>query len=203
MMWRMPLALVIVAMTMPFLGPHGSALGCSGGRYPNYAAESELIVGGRVTGWEVADNAEPPSRYHTRPIILSFEVQDSIKSHPPTRIEIVDRYSLDETGRFGGESLTLCGGPSRFTENPTGQYVIMGLSSNGDTFERGHILYRSSTLEKDEALAVVTQIAQDPYGGPSLTITLIMSMVPAMLVWLWLLRLLGAWSASPSTVKGG
>ncbi|MEX0682027.1 MAG: hypothetical protein WD472_01035 [Dehalococcoidia bacterium] len=206
MMWRILPALVLVAIAMPFLGGPRPALGCSiQGGPPNYAAKSDVIVGGRVTGWAMADDVEGLRYFDTIPIVLAFDVEDSLKGAVPKHVEIVDRNSLDRSPRGSDWNYISwpCHGSDGFHEDPTGSYLIMGFSRNGDSYESGHVFYRAESADREEVLGVVSEILEDPYGDPSLTLTVAMSLAAAFPVWLGLLGLLGAWAPRrPPTAPG-
>ncbi len=135
------LLLVLGALAVAGLGAAGpkSAFACSVGPDFDAVESADIIVAGRVTGWELITHftrwdpksAEPPvddRNYYGpyQPIRLYLEVERVYKGPRVTSIGIIDAASLeiyDGVQQWVGSSGT-CGA---FDSDPSGQYVILGL----------------------------------------------------------------------------
>lgn len=118
------LTLVIAAQSL-FVAP---AFACSAGPDFNPVAEAELIVGGRVTGWEpLPDGASAPFT----PIRLTIAVDQQLKGEAGASLQFLDRSSLM---RSGGEQVWAgaSGSCGAFDGDPTGRYLVLGLDQAPD-----------------------------------------------------------------------
>ncbi len=107
-----------------------SALACSGGGDFDAVRDSEVSVAGRVTSWErttvdTGENFNP-----LVPIFLRFDVQEVWKGGGPAPTEFVDLTSLAILSLDGTRTAWMGGGGACgvFDEEPTGQYLILGLN---------------------------------------------------------------------------
>jgi hypothetical protein len=146
-MRRPILLLVAVAMTAVLLARSAApvAHACSGGGHP--VETSDVIVAGRISGWSPIENAtrfqggpdipfDDPNYYGPYdPIRVQLEVERVYKGNVPQRINLVDGSSLSGNQWWGASGA--CGA---FDFDPTGKYVVFGLSI--DDFGR----YRSNRL---------------------------------------------------------
>jgi hypothetical protein len=148
----MRIALVVLATAgamVPWLIGAPLTHACSVGEDFDPIAASDVIVGGRITGWELIENVtrwdpksgepEPtddPNYFEAPtydPIRLNVTVDKVYKGSVPASIELVaaNTYEiLDGQGNWVGAS----GACGAFDSDPTGHYWILGL--NEDDFGR-------------------------------------------------------------------
>lgn len=149
MRMRVLFGLASVAAIMGMLwGSATPAEACSAGPDYDPIADSEVIVAGRFTGWQLIENArrwdpktddEPiddPNYYGPyEPIRVHMEVERIYKGTAANTLEVMDGASLhvyDHEPRYvWAGSSGACG---VFDEDPTDQYAILGL--NKDAFGR-------------------------------------------------------------------
>ncbi len=115
------------------------AAACSVGPDFNPVTESDVIVGGRITGWELIENFErldpktrqvpvdDPNYYGPYDPIRAFMIVDRVyKGDVPGQIDLVAGNTLWASG--GAYSwVGASGACGAFDTDPTGQYWIMGL----------------------------------------------------------------------------
>lgn len=114
---------------------------CSGTIDP--VEESDLIVGGRITGWELIEEfttwnprsgkpmpTDDPNFYgFYQPIRLSMHVDEVFKGSAPTEIELIgaNTYQLRDGKGYWVGSSGACGA---FDEDPTGKKWLLGLKED-------------------------------------------------------------------------
>lgn len=119
-----------------------SAYACSAGPDFNPLAGAEVIVAGRVQGWEKGDEAAMPPALRGGmfvPVRVALHVEKWLKGVTPAEIIVVDYSSLAElSGRteWAGAS-GRCGS---FDADPTGQYAVMSLGRLADGTYGAHRL---------------------------------------------------------------
>jgi hypothetical protein len=133
-----------------------SAFACSVGEDFNPYRDSGVIVGGRITGWEIIPDAirwevrkDDPKRYFEpndnpnyygpyEPVRFFMDVDRVLKGSASGRLEMVSGNTLSLSPLYDGAleyawvgSSGACGA---FNSDPTGKYAILGLGL--DTFGR-------------------------------------------------------------------
>lgn len=136
------LVTVAVALAGSLLTPRFArpTYACSVGPDYNPVADSDVIVAGRVLGWERGSSAaapSPPAGSPFVPIRVMLRVEQRFKGSTPAEIVVIDHASLHElpgqSGWAGGAGA--CGS---FDADPTGMYAVMGLTRNADgTYQAG------------------------------------------------------------------
>jgi hypothetical protein len=141
------LLLPLAALTIAgFLLPTSAqpAYACSVGPDFDPIASSDVIVAGRITGWELitdfvrwdpkqSDQPLDDPRYYGPhdPIRLELAVERVYKGGLPATIEMVTANTLmvsTQDGRTHYEWVGAIGSCGAFDFDPTGKYVVMGLS---------------------------------------------------------------------------
>jgi len=176
----MRIALLVLATTgalLPWLLGAPPTHACSVGPDFDPITASDVIVGGRITGWELIENitrwdpksGEPQptddSSYFGLPsydpIRLSMTVDSVYKGQMPTEIELVAANTfevIDGQGYWVGAN----GACGAFDSDPTGHYWILGL--NEDDFGRLRP-NRGLTFSSSEVLESHLGPASLPTGG--------------------------------------
>lgn len=101
---------------------------CSAGLDFNPVVEADVIVGGRVTMWERLAS-ETPSPFI--PIQVTMEVDQHWKGTTATTIQFIDRTSLVSSGA-GATWAGSSGACGLFDNEPTGQYLVLGVDRTAD-----------------------------------------------------------------------
>ncbi len=125
----LPLAAVAIA---GLIGPVGvrPAYACSAGPDWDPIAESDIIVGGRITGWELIEKGQDSDPKTGEPVVdgpydpirVEMAVARVYKGSAPANIRVIDAASL-----LGDEWVGASGACGPFDSDPTGMYFIMGL----------------------------------------------------------------------------
>jgi hypothetical protein len=118
-------ALVLLAIQLLLAPP---TYACSTGPEFNPVAEADLIVGGRIVGWEELPGG---SNSPFTPIRLTLEVDQHLKGAASATVTFVDQssvYSSNGQIVWAGAS----GSCGAFDSDPTGQYVVLGLDTAPD-----------------------------------------------------------------------
>ena len=139
-MWRSTAVAGLVAlMGVAVLSTQPTSVyACSAGPDWDPFAESTIVVGGRLTGWEIesgeARESLPPGTFP--PIRVFMDVDDVFKGPLGlTKLSFIDSRSLVvDAGGPGShdEWAGASGGCGAFDSEPTGIYAVMGLSKNND-----------------------------------------------------------------------
>lgn len=144
---------------------------CSAGLDFNPVAESDLIVGGRVTAWErLPVEASGPFT----PIQLTIAVDERFKGEATDTLQFVDYTSLSGTAAqpaWTGSS----GACGLFDDAPTGQYLVLGLNIEPDGGYRSNLMllfFRGQEPAGDgytQALGRLDELAQrlTPTAAPT------------------------------------
>jgi hypothetical protein len=109
-----------------------SATACTPAPSPDPIAISDIIVAGKIIGWQVAADIEAPTpltpdSYQTVPIRLYMEVDRAHKGTTTTELEFVNGNSLEfQDGRFSWTFATF--GCGDFRGDPSGTYMVIGLA---------------------------------------------------------------------------
>jgi hypothetical protein len=119
--------------------PPGRALACSAGPDWNPVAQSDVIVAGRVAGWQPAQADLSPQMF--QPIRLTIAVDQMVKGASTQTIEAIDAASLlredhAADGSWAGSS----GACGAFNADPAGMYVVLGLTHAPDGSLRTNLL---------------------------------------------------------------
>jgi len=150
-------ALVVLVLSAGPLEGVPAAHACSPDPDYNPAKSADLIVAGRVTGWrEAGSEFGVPS-----PIVIQIAVDEVIKGPPRSQVDFIDLWSFDS--RLGEQAwsnaMSPCG--NQFGSDPTGDYLVMGLSESEDeegTFYRGTVFFRGSDPKGGDYESEVTRI---------------------------------------------
>jgi hypothetical protein len=112
---------------VPLLAPVAPAFACSAGDDFDPIAGSELVVGGWVIAWQDRPDLSTMGELHA--VAIDLQVDRVFKGTLPAGFEVIDNgsYMPGADGWFGG--LGACGS---FDADPTGSYVIAGLSRAED-----------------------------------------------------------------------
>ena len=137
------LALTVVALTVAVLGalsvtPPASAapLHCSAGGDWDPVAESDVIVGGRITSWERRDDVGNVGT-SLAAVELHMDVADVWKGEIRPGEAIIDRASLlDLPGQVGLEWAGSSGACGALDHDPTGMYAVFGLQRTDEGYLR-------------------------------------------------------------------
>lgn len=126
-------ALAIAGLLLPTGAP--PAYACSVDPDFDLVAESDAIVGGRFTGWEIAGATDPSSLWV--PVRVHMRVDRVFKGDVPSEIDIVDSRSLHDYSQFEDHDpkyvwAGASGACGAFDFDPTGVYAIMGLWEEED-----------------------------------------------------------------------
>jgi hypothetical protein len=136
--------MVLAAMTIAAVSQAlatRAALACSTGPDFNPVRESDLIVEGRIAGYEATSDV---AEYNFLPVEVSVVIERTLKGNASGTIAIVDdsslaapRPGLTESPRWEGSS----GACGAFDLDPTGKWIVMGLSIAEDgTYSSSRIL---------------------------------------------------------------
>lgn len=123
--------MAIGAVLAPPLAPPARA--CNGDPDFNPVTEADVIVAGRITGWELGlprPVEPPPENLADVPVQVTIAVTHVVKGSAPDRLVF-----YDSGGRFAAELAAVrypnlsvgIGGCSAFDADPTGLSVVMGL----------------------------------------------------------------------------
>jgi hypothetical protein len=133
---------VIVVILLALLGAQlrtaVPAYACSAGLDFNPAAEADVIVGGRMTGWErLASDARSPFIA----VQVTMEVDQHWKGTTATTIVFIDRTSLVSSGA-GATWAGSSGACGLFDSEPTGQYLVVGFDRMADGAYESHLMFQ-------------------------------------------------------------
>lgn len=168
---QMKLGLLVLAALLFQLVLVAPTYACSTGLDFNPVAESDLIVGGRITAWErLPAEASGPFT----PIRLTIAVDERFKGETTGTLQFVDYTSLSETGaqpEWRGSS----GACGVFDGDPTGQYLVLGLNIEPDGGYRSNLMllfFRGPEPAGDaysQALSWLDELAQrlTPTAAPT------------------------------------
>ena len=109
---------------------------CSAGPDFNPVTESEVIVAGRLTRWERAEDARinPPS-FAFAPVRVMMTVDWMLKGSTSPQIAILDHASLINPDTMASREYQWAGAAGAcgaFDFDPAGKYAIMGLRQNAN-----------------------------------------------------------------------
>jgi hypothetical protein len=115
------------------------ALACSAGADFDPLADATVIVGGRITGWDLGPPtpiAGPPPGLSNVPLRVTMAVEHAFKGQPTSPLTFLDYGSHLAVGhaatRYPDLSVGVGGCSVFHTDDPTGQYVVLGLSRRAD-----------------------------------------------------------------------
>ena len=94
--------------------------------------DSDVILGGRITGWRLSEAVRFPELTDARPLDISLEVDRVFKGTAPRDLVLYDPTSLSIYER-NGERMWMggSGGCQAFSSDPTGAYVVVGYNTFG------------------------------------------------------------------------
>ena len=94
--------------------------------------DSDVIVGGRITGWSLSEDVRFPELTDAQPLDISLEVDRVFKGAAPRDLVLYDPTSLSSYER-NGERMWMggSGGCQAFSRDPTGAYVVVGYNTIG------------------------------------------------------------------------
>jgi hypothetical protein len=110
------------------------AYACSVGNEFNPVAQSEVIVMGRVTDWRPVDTPTGfPAGSPFQSVAMTVDVDVVLKGAPAPRMEFIDVASYRKDAPSGHNPWAGSGGScGALNDDPTGKYVLMGLSRTSD-----------------------------------------------------------------------
>jgi hypothetical protein len=166
------LALAGIAGLFARIPPQADA--CTPAPSPDPIAASDVIVAGRIIGWQVATDIERPTpatpdSYEPVPIRLYLDVDRAYKGTTTTDLEFVNEQSLDyQDGRFSWTFATFSCGD--FREDPTGTYTVIGLARGEDgTLREAARFFEGETAAGSEFEDVISHLGPGYFpaaGGP-------------------------------------
>ena len=99
-----------------------------------------MIVGGRITSWERRDDLRFPHPPMFTPVELHMEIADVWKGQVRPGESIIDAASLLEPPLTDAQWSGSGGACGALNEDPTGMYVVFGLSRTEQGFLRTNLL---------------------------------------------------------------
>ncbi|MPZ48301.1 MAG: hypothetical protein GEU75_03145 [Dehalococcoidia bacterium] len=128
------------------------AYACSAGDDFNPVSSSEVIVMGTITGWQpVTAPANIPTHSTFQTVEVTISVDRTLKGTPVSSLVAVDTSSLIREGQGpAGAWVGSSGACGAFNADPTGMYVLMGLSRTDGGALRTHLLHTFYIGEKDQ-----------------------------------------------------
>ena len=165
MRWQVAfLALVVSIVWMADTGVR-SAAACSYPAEYNPVNESEMIIGGRVAGWDLYEGDEFEG-FNAIPVVFHIEVDQVIKGSAAPTVDFVDTWSLDKLSgpNMWNSSVNTCAG---FVQDPSGSYLVIGLQpvEGGDTLRWDNYFYLGPEADGDGYDRAWARIEE--LGGPS------------------------------------
>jgi hypothetical protein len=94
--------------------------------------DSDVIVGGRITRWELSDREPYPERIDALPLDVHLEIDQVFKGSAPRDLLLFDPSSLS-AHQVNGERRWMggSGGCQAFDSDPQGSYVVIGYDRDG------------------------------------------------------------------------
>lgn len=127
---------ISILMIMTQLLLVAPAYACSAGPDFDPVAESDVIVGGRITAWErLPTQAGSPFT----PILLTMTVDQPIKGDVGSTVQCIDPTSLSASGN-GATWVGSSGACGVFDSEPSGQYLVLGLTNVPDGSYRSNLI---------------------------------------------------------------
>ncbi|HSP56182.1 MAG TPA: hypothetical protein VLS25_11410 [Dehalococcoidia bacterium] len=128
---------VVLAGAAGLLAPGlGASADCTPAPGPDPIASSDIIVAGKIIGWQVATDIERPTpvtpdSYEPVPVRLYLGVDRAFKGNATTQLEFVNDTSLEfQDGRYSWTFATFACGD--FRGDPSGTYLVIGLAHGAD-----------------------------------------------------------------------
>ncbi len=139
------IAAVLLGLLIPTLAR--PVVACSAGPDFNPVAGSDLIVAGRITGWELAAPvlvSPPPPDLANAAMHITMQVDHVRKGSAPPRVTFLDfgspRAAELARVRYPGLSVGVGGCPV-FESDPTGLYAVLGLvRAEGGRYQANRLL---------------------------------------------------------------
>ncbi len=157
--------LVILGLVASPVVRQQSAYACSAGSGFNPVASSDVVVAGIVRSWEVVDAPGGPTMF--QPVIVTIETERVLKGSVPGVLEARDMSSLIRAGQ-GAATESWAGGSGAcgaFDFDPTGKYVVLGLSKAEDGTLHTHRLHTFFVGDRAELTASRYQSILDHLTG--------------------------------------